>query len=159
MKICAFLLVLVLNSLSFKAGSQIRTISVSQLQKRISNTDTVYVVNFWATWCGSCVKELPNFDRLQRDYKGQPLVVMLISMDSPSRLESAVIPFVNNHQLTTGYYIASRKNDQELINDIDKDWSGALPATLVVNTKKKIRKFYEKDFTYDELNKIYQSNK
>ncbi len=159
MKICVFLIVFSLCSLSFKAGSQVRVISVPQLQKRLSNPDTVYVVNFWATWCGSCVKELPNFDKLQRDYKDQPLKVMLISMDAQSRLNSAVVPFVNSHQLTTGYYIASRKNDQELINDIDKDWSGALPATLVVNAKKNIRRFYEKDFTYEELNKIYQSNK
>ncbi len=159
MKISVFLLVLLLSSISFRASSQVKVISVSQLQKRISNPDTVYVVNFWATWCGSCVKELPSFDKLQRVYKDQPLMVMLVSIDSQSKLKSSVIPFVNNHQLSTGYYIASRKNDQELINDIDTDWSGALPATLVVNAKKKIRKFYEKDFTYDELNKIYQINK
>lgn len=159
MKMRVFLFAMLLFFLSFKVSAQVRVISISQLQKRISNPDTVYVINFWATWCGSCVKELPNFDKLQRAYKDKPLKVMLISMDSPSKLKSAVIPFVNNHKLTTGYYFATRKNDQELIDQVDKDWSGALPATLVVNTKKRIRKFYEKDFTYDELNKIYQTNK
>jgi thiol-disulfide isomerase/thioredoxin len=159
MKMRVFLFIILLTSLGFKVNAQVRVISISQLQKWISNPDTVYVINFWATWCGSCVKELPNFDKLQRVYKDKPLKVMLISMDSPSKLKSAVLPFVNNHKLMTGYYFATRKNDQELIDQVDKDWSGALPATLVVNTKKRIRKFYEKDFTYDELNKIYQTNK
>jgi thiol-disulfide isomerase/thioredoxin len=129
------------------------------LQKRISNPDTLYVVNFWATWCGPCVKELPAFDQLQRTYKNKPLKVLLVSMDFQSKLKTAVIPFVKRNKIMVDVYLASRKNDQELIDAVDKSWSGALPATLVVNTKKHFRQFYEKTFTFDELNKIYQTNK
>jgi len=83
----------------------------------------------------------------------------LISMDFRSKLKTAVIPFVKKHPMMAGVYFASRKSDQELIDEVDKNWSGALPATLVVNTKKGFHKFYEKSFTYAELNKIYQTNK
>jgi len=151
------LVLLLLPALMVKA--QVPSIIYDQLKKRIANPDTVYIVNFWATWCGPCVKELPAFDQLQRTYKSKPLKVLLISMDFPSQYKSKLVPFVKGHPLQTSIYFASRKSDQEWIDDIDKNWSGALPATLVINKKKNIRHFYEKDFTYTELNNVYQTNK
>jgi len=155
-----FLVFMALTGLCvFRADAQVKTISYAELQKRITNPDTLYIVNFWATWCGPCVSELPNFDKLQRTYKDKPLKVLLVSMDFQSKLKTAVIPFVKRHKMLAQVYLALRKSDQEMINDVDKNWSGALPATLVFNTKKHIHQFYEKMFTYDELNKIYQTNK
>ena len=138
--------------------AQVKTISLSQLQKRISNADTVYVVNFWATWCKPCIEELPYFEKLQATYKGQPLKVLLVSMDFESKLP-AVKTFARTHKLASEVYLAIRKSDQELIDGIDKEWSGALPGTLIVNGKKSIHTFKEQEFTYEELNKFYQTNK
>ena len=41
----------------------------------------VLLINFWATWCVPCVKEMTFIDRLQGDLKGQPLVVLPVSED------------------------------------------------------------------------------
>jgi thiol-disulfide isomerase/thioredoxin len=136
----------------------VKRISLSQLQKRVSNTDTVYVVNFWATWCAPCVAELPYFEKLQSIYQNKPLKVLLVSMDFESKYP-AVKTFAAKRQFKCEVYMAVRKSDQELIDGIDKEWSGALPGTLIVNAKKGIRKFQEREFTYDELNKLYQTNK
>lgn len=139
-------------------SAQVKTLNMRQLQKRISNPDTVYVVNFWATWCKPCIEELPYFEKLQSAYKSQPLKVLLVSMDFQSKLP-AVKAFASTHKLVSEVYLAQRKSDQELIDAIDKNWSGALPGTLIVNGKRDIRKFQEQEFTYDELNKLYQTNK
>ena len=80
-------------------------------------------------------------------------------MDFKSKLNNAVIPFVKNRKMTVEVYLANKANEQVYIDQVDKSWSGALPATLVVNNKRKIRKFYEREFTYAELNQIYQTNK
>jgi thiol-disulfide isomerase/thioredoxin len=154
-----YILTVCLMLIIVKGFAQVKTIDMQQLQKRLNNKDTVYVVNFWATWCGLCVAELPNFEKLQKTYQNQPLKVLLISMDFPSKLKTEVIPFVKKRRYTAETCLASRKNDQEWIDGIDKNWSGALPATLIVNTKKGIKHFYEKEFTYAELNKLYQTNK
>jgi thiol-disulfide isomerase/thioredoxin len=143
----------------FKAAAQVKPITYAQLHERISNPDTLYIVNFWATWCGPCVAELPNFDKLQRAYAGKPLKVLLVSMDFQSKLKTAVVPFAKKHHMSVKFYFMERNNDQELIDEVDKSWSGALPATLIVNTKKQINKFYERAFTYNELNSIYQTLK
>jgi len=140
------------------AFAQVKKITLPQLQKRISNPDTVYVVNFWATWCKPCIEELPHFEKLQAEYKNQPLKVLLVSMDFESKLPE-VVKFAKARQLRSEVYLVSRKSDQELIDAIDKEWSGALPGTLIVNGKKGIRKFHEEEFTYDALNKLYQTNK
>lgn len=154
-----FIVALLILLFGLKACAQVKLTSISDLQQRVKNPDTLYIVNFWATWCGPCVGELPYFDKLQRVYKDKPLKVLLVSMDFQSKLKTAVIPFVKKHKMTAEVYFATRKSDQQLIEEVDKDWSGALPATLLANAKKGIRKFYEKSFTYDELNTIYQTNK
>jgi len=141
------------------ASAQVKLLDMGHLQKRVSNADTVYIVNFWATWCAPCVAELPNYEKFQAAHKNQPVKVLLVSMDFQSKLNTAVMPFVKKHQYKTETYLAQRKSDEEWINTVDKDWSGALPGTLIINSKKGIRKFYEKEFTYDELNKLYQANK
>ncbi len=60
---------MVLFGLSFSMYSgfsqRVDLISISELNQRMENGgDTTYIVNFWATWCGPCMKELPNFDQL-----------------------------------------------------------------------------------------------
>src|SRR5690242_18603794 len=97
-----FVLTILLLVGCFSLHAQTKTVhllTVAQLNKRISNSDTLYVVNFWATWCGPCVKELPNFDKLQMDYKDKPLKVLLVSMDFKSKLNAAVIPFVKKRKI------------------------------------------------------------
>ncbi len=150
--------VLALLLYSLTGTAQVKKISLPQLQKRIGNTDTVYVVNFWATWCKPCVAELPNFEKLQATYKNKPLKVLLGSMDFESKYP-AVKAFAVKRSFKSEVLLITRKSDQELIDGIDKEWSGALPGTLIVNAKKGIHKFEEREFTYDELNKLYQTNK
>src|SRR5476651_177834 len=106
------------------AYAQVKPLDMAHLQKRVNNSDTVYVVNFWATWCGPCVAELPNFEKLQNTYKNKPLKVLLVSMDFQSKLKTEVVPFIQKHKYTTEAFLALRKNDQEWIDQVDKGWSG-----------------------------------
>lgn len=138
----------------------VNKLTINQLENRVKNGgDTIYVVNFWATWCAPCIAELPHFERLQLEHKDQRLKVILVSLDLKSKLEKVVIPFVRRNKLQNEVFLLNETNEQEYIDRISKEWSGALPATLIYNTRNNLRKFYEREFSYPELEKVYQSSK
>ena len=137
-----------LLSLELKA-QQVNFITVSQLESRIKQgKDTTYVINFWASWCKPCVKELPEFEKFKMSVKGKPVKVILISTDLKSKLVSGVQPFVKAHHLTGEIYLLNEVPNS-YNEKISADWSGALPGTLIVKNGKK--KFHEAVYTYDEL--------
>lgn len=111
--------------------------------------DKVYVVNFWATWCAPCVKELPYFEKINADYKDKNVEVLLVSLDFPKKKESKLLPFIKNKNIQSKVVHLDDVNEQFWIADIDESWSGALPATIIYNQDN--RKFYEKSFTEEEL--------
>jgi len=140
-------------------GQVVSPLSVDQLNRRLSNgKDTVYFVNFWATWCAPCIEELPYFEKLTETMKGKPVKVLLVSLDFKSKLETAVRPFVRKLKLDSEVFLLDERSQQDYIDRIDKNWSGAIPATLVVNAGLKSRKFIEKELTYNELLNLYKTN-
>ncbi|HTO34940.1 MAG TPA: TlpA disulfide reductase family protein, partial [Flavobacterium sp.] len=111
--------------------------------------DTVYVVNFWATWCVPCVEELPHFEKLNAEYKERDFKMLLVSLDFPKMAESRVIPFIKEKDLKAEVVLLNDPDANRWIEKVSKDWSGAIPATLIY--KNNTREFYEKTFTEDEL--------
>lgn len=117
--------------------------------------DKTYVVNFWATWCAPCVKELPYFEKLNKEYQDKNVEVILVSLDFPKKVNTKLIPFINENNLQSKVVLLDDKNEQFWIGDISDKWSGAIPATLIYNKDK--REFYEKSFTYESLENTIES--
>jgi len=122
---------------------------INDLMKRISNKDTTYVINFWATWCKPCVEELPNFDSLNNDFKNKKSKVILVCLDFKEELDKKVNPFLSKKKIQSECVLLDEVNGNDFINQIDKNWSGAIPATYFLNSKNKI--FIEKKLNYSEL--------
>lgn len=157
----AFLMSAVLSLFLIQADAQkIGLLTADQLNQRLGQgKDTVFVVNFWATWCSPCVKELPNFEKLHKTFSNQPLKVLLVSLDFKSQLESDLKPFVKQMKMTSEIFLMNEKDQQSFIDKVDKRWSGNIPATLIVNTMHKRRQFIPNELTYNELLNIYKLNK
>lgn len=140
-------------------AQQIKISKFEELERRVSNTpDTTYIINFWATWCVPCVKEIPFFEQLARKYKDQPLKIVLFSLDFKSKLEKDLIPFIKKNNIQSEVLLAEN-SDEKFINSVSKNWSGSLPATLIVNKKREIRGFYEKEFDFNQLEELYLKSK
>ena len=145
-------LVICLSLFTCSLKAQVKLLTLNELDKRITNgKDTTYVINFWATWCSPCVAELPNFEKLRLANLKKPVKVLLVSLDFRSKLQKEVIPFVQANNIKAEVFLLNEPDQQQYIERIDKKWSGAIPATLFVNTK--VRRFYEKEFTETDLKK------
>lgn len=113
------------------------------------------VINFWATWCRPCVKELPQFLSLYEKYNTQNLELTLISFDFVEDLETKLKPFVEKRNIKAKVYLLDETDYNSFIDKIDPSWSGAIPATLLIAKGNNKRKFVEKAFAENELEKTY----
>jgi thiol-disulfide isomerase/thioredoxin len=116
-----------------------------------SDSDTTYVINFWATWCRPCVAELPHFEALNRNYASQKVRIVLVSMDFVKDIEDRVIPFVERMKLANTVWLLDEPDANSWIEKVDAGWSGALPATLILNPSRAKRAFFEKALDYETL--------
>jgi thiol-disulfide isomerase/thioredoxin len=108
-------------------------------------------VNFWATWCKPCVKELPAFEKLNEVYANDKVKVLLVSLDFIKHFETKVKPFVAEKNLKSDVILLNDPRSNQWIDKVSKEWSGAIPATVIYRGKDRL--FYEGSFTYEELEK------
>lgn len=149
LKLKIFVSILILISLSINAQTKIPVLKIDKLLQRIEkNTDTLYIVNFWATWCKPCVAELPDFEKVSNDFKSEKVKVLLVTMDFKEEMEKRVMPFVLKNNYTSEILLLD-ETDGNFINKVHKDWSGAIPATLLIKNNKK--EFIPKKTNYEEL--------
>jgi thiol-disulfide isomerase/thioredoxin len=129
-------------------------VKLDQLQSLINaKTDNIKVINFWATWCGPCVKEMPLFEKLGQERKD--VEVTLVSMDLDLDPDPAKVhKFVARKKIQSKVVILDAKSPNLYIDQIEKSWSGALPATIIINGKTGQRKFVEKELHEGELEKL-----
>ncbi len=133
-------------------GQSVSLLKLSELEAKLQRGgDVTFVVNFWATWCAPCVKELPHFQEIHDKYGSSGVKVLLISLDSRNTLESKVKPFVSRTGITADFFLLDEANQQEYIDRVDASWSGALPATLIINQRKGKKTFREGELSYSQL--------
>jgi thiol-disulfide isomerase/thioredoxin len=134
----------------FKAITKVKSYTYNELKPLLNKKDNkTYVVNFWATWCAPCVKELPAFAKLKEQYADKNVEVLLVSLDFPKQKEKKLIPFINKKKIQSKVLLLDDVNEDYWIKQINDKWSGAIPATLIYNANS--RKFYEQSFDYTTL--------
>ena len=111
--------------------------------------EKIYVLNFWATWCKPCIKELPAFEELNATYSNRNVEVILVSLDFPNVVNSRVVPFLQANLIQSKVVLLDDADANSWITAVDATWSGAIPATLII--KKGTSQFYERSFTFEEL--------
>lgn len=113
------------------------------------NDNKTHIVNFWATWCLPCIKELPYFEAINKKYLSENVEVLLVSLDFPNQYEKKLKPYILEHNLKSKVVALNDTDMNSWIPKIDEEWTGAIPMTIIYNNKE--RKFYEQSFTYEQL--------
>jgi thiol-disulfide isomerase/thioredoxin len=116
----------------------VNEISAEGIKELILNkSQKLRLINVWATWCGPCTMEFPDFIILDRMYRGRDFEFISVSADKPERKEK-VLEFLIEQQASNKNFIFTGSDVYQLIEAIDPNWKGALPYTLLVEPGGKI---------------------
>lgn len=115
----------------------------------------VRIINFWATWCAPCIKELPHFEEVRREYADRGVEVTLVSLDMPSMWEKRLPAFIEKRGIESPVVVLDDPRQNDWIPRVSKEWSGAIPATLIYSADR--REFYEQQFDGPQLEAVVQS--
>ncbi|MEJ7675340.1 MAG: TlpA disulfide reductase family protein [Chitinophagaceae bacterium] len=134
------MLLLFLNVTPLKAQS-IPVWKVSGLNKYIAASDSILVINFWATFCKPCNEEIPYFETIVNKYKKQKVKLLLVSLDMKDQYPHKLKAFAKKNKYSSQIVWLNEINADYFCPAVDSTWSGGIPATLIVNTSTGYRKF------------------
>lgn len=120
------------------------------------SSDTTYVINFWATWCKPCVEEMPEFLEINKKFEKQKFKMILVSLDFDTQLETKVKPFIRENHIQAEVVLLDDPRQNQWIDRVNKDWSGAIPITVIYN--KNFYFFHEGTLTFEKLNELITKN-
>jgi len=152
------LLILFCFAFTSATSEKVEKITIEQLQAKTIHpeNDTLYIVNFWATWCGPCVAEIPYFEQAAKTYTDKKIKILLINLDFVSE-EAKVLAFVKKKNLQNQVYQLHASDPNKWINQIDSNWDGAIPVTVFYKAGKKVL-FHEGVITQLELDEKIKTN-
>ena len=122
-------------------GPPVEPIASAGIHSRVTDGGGVTVVNLWATWCAPCRREMPALLSVARAHKADGVRLLLVSVDFDDQLPQVRKFLAGNGVDQTTYF--KNEPDQQFINAVHPQWSGALPATLVYDRKGKLVEFWE----------------
>ena len=137
-------------SCSDKSDKNIQVVDFDEFYSKIDlSSDDTYVINFWATWCSPCVKELPYFESVNKEYADKNVKVILVSLDFPSQIESRLKPYIRKNNIKSNVILLDDSKMNKWVPRVSEKWDGGIPATLIVNSSS--YNFYPSPFEKEEL--------
>lgn len=139
----------------FSGQSQnIEIIKLSDLKAIIATpSDHVRIFNFWASWCGPCVKELPHFKEVDGIKKAEVILVSLDFVQDKDKPKA----LLTKKGIDLKSYLLNETDYDVVIPAVNPNWTGAIPASLIVKPDGS-QLFYEKSFELKELKEIVNTN-
>ena len=145
------ILVLLFSAASYVQAQTIPSWKVTNLQDYISKSDSVLVINFWATFCKPCIQEIPYYQEIVNKYKGQKVKLLLVSMDLRDLYPDKIADFVKKNNYSNEVVWLNETNADYFCPKVDKAWMGGIPSTLFVNPKTGYHKFFEQQMREEEF--------
>ncbi|MEZ4886608.1 MAG: TlpA family protein disulfide reductase [Chitinophagales bacterium] len=129
----------------------------AEFQERIKTTDdTLYIYNFWATWCMPCVKEMPYFEQVHDEFADQKVKLIFVSLDFIDMLSTKLLPFMIKRDLSEDVWLLNERNPNSWIDKVSEEWTGSIPATLFSHPPSNYKAFYERSFEYENLKEVVE---
>jgi thiol-disulfide isomerase/thioredoxin len=162
MKRSIWFLIFVITLFLWKSNSALsqkaKVVKWLEVEKILAEkSDSLTVINFWATWCKPCVLEIPHFETVRKKMKDKPVRFRYISLDFKDQKKTKLDPFISKKMEGSTVWLLDETNYDLWINKIDPAWEGTIPVTVLLNNSKKIRKFVAREISETELEQLIQT--
>ena len=124
---------------------------ITDLEEYIAKSDTPVIVNFWATYCVPCIKEIPYFQEVVKQYEEKGVKLLLVSLDFRESFPDKISTFAGKRKFTSPIVWLDETDDDYFCPKVDSTWSGVMPATLFINNKKGHRSFFEEEMSKEKF--------
>ena len=136
-----------------KSPVKVEEMNFNQLEPYLHlSNDTVYLINFWATWCIPCREEIPALVAVNNKYSKKKFREIFVSLDFPKQVSSSLVPFAKSNKMPSPIILLNDPDQNNWIDKVDSSWSGAIPFTLIYG--KHFRESYPHPFLFNELDSI-----
>ncbi|MBL0883757.1 MAG: TlpA family protein disulfide reductase [Chitinophagaceae bacterium] len=150
MKKIWIILLVVLATTNIQA-QDIKKVKINDLIKMIDTSSVPLVVNFWASWCAPCIKEIPWFEKSVASFKDEKVKLILVSLDFAEDYPKGIADFVKKNNYRSTIVWLDETNADEFCPKIDEKWDGAIPVTLMVNKQRQYRQFFAQQLPEQRL--------
>jgi thiol-disulfide isomerase/thioredoxin len=130
---------------------QVHKWKMTDLETYIARADHPLIVNFWATFCVPCNKEIPYFQSTVEKYKQQGVELILVSLDLPDHYPARIAAFAGKQGYHATLAWLNETDADYFCPRIDKRWTGGIPSSLFVNNKTHYRRFYDRQLTEPQV--------
>jgi thiol-disulfide isomerase/thioredoxin len=134
-----------------KEVNSFEIITFAQFEEIVNaSSDKLRIYNFWATWCGPCIKEMPYFENLNAS--DPSIELFFVSLDD-GRKPERVTSFIERKRIKAPVFLLDDVDYNKWIDKVDTSWSGAIPASLFIKSDG-TRSFHEGEVTEMELKSL-----
>jgi thiol-disulfide isomerase/thioredoxin len=130
-----------------QAQGPVQKIRITELQDYIAKSDHPLIVNFWATFCVPCNKEIPYFQSTVGRFKDQGVELILVSLDLPDYFPTRISDFARKQGYTAKILWLNETNADYFCPKVDPRWSGGIPSSLFIDNKTHYRRFFDRQLT------------
>src|SRR5688572_13176647 len=146
-----FILFLLFTGIFSLQAQTIPSWKITDVEQLMNKSDSIVVINFWATFCKPCIEEIPYLQSISNKYKEEKVKLLLVSLDLAAFYPKRIEAFAKKNNFTSQVVWLDETNADYFCPKIDSSWSGVIPATLIINNKAGYKKFVEEQMKPEEF--------